>query len=300
MTAEPHVRSDIISKYYLFRPSPFCPVHLRQALIYLAPFAKTPFDITLTGITNGAEDLTVQNQTDSRILHVSISSSWMQVDTLRMVTLPLLKRFGLEDGLSLKVCFSILCWLTHRTVRNTEKERVRSSSQISKRGAPPLGGGEVTFKCPVVRELKPIKLIEEGTVNRIRGVWCAVCCSAIASACESHRENSVHPHLLFISRTARKRNTVLSLSLFLYVCVCVTEAQLFNAHGADDSEQSHRRGATAARRVHGRRVHLHGPLQGRRFRPVRLPSSILILHSSIFFYLRRCDIRISVLYFESR
>lgn len=65
------------------------------------------------------------------------------VDGLRNVTVRLLKHFGLVDGLELKV---------------------------QKRGAPPKGGGQVTFSCPCVRELKPINLTDEGFVKRIRGV----------------------------------------------------------------------------------------------------------------------------------
>ena len=50
----------------------------------MAPFAKNPLHIVLKGITNDSTD--------------------PSVDLLRTVTLPLLKRFGLEDGLELKVC----------------------------------------------------------------------------------------------------------------------------------------------------------------------------------------------------
>lgn len=69
----------------------------------------------------------------------------MQVDVLRTVALPLLKRFGLADDLQLKV---------------------------NRRGAHPEGGGQVFFKCPIVKHLTPITLTDEGKVNRIRGVWC--------------------------------------------------------------------------------------------------------------------------------
>jgi RNA 3'-terminal phosphate cyclase-like protein len=65
------------------------------------------------------------------------------VDLLRVATLRQLKHFGLSDGVSLK---------------------------ILKRGAPPLGGGEINFQCPVVRSLKPIQFIDEGRIKRIRGI----------------------------------------------------------------------------------------------------------------------------------
>jgi RNA 3'-terminal phosphate cyclase-like protein len=54
-----------------------------------------------------------------------------------------MKRFGVEDGLELKV---------------------------KRRGAAPNGGGEVYFTCPVVRQLKPVQLVDEGKFKRIRGL----------------------------------------------------------------------------------------------------------------------------------
>ncbi len=66
-----------------------------------------------------------------------------QVDTFRAVTLRLLKRFGIEDGLDLRV---------------------------KRRGAAPNGGGEVVFACPAVRQLTPVQLVDEGKFRRIRGL----------------------------------------------------------------------------------------------------------------------------------
>ncbi|KXZ50132.1 hypothetical protein GPECTOR_17g1005 [Gonium pectorale] len=66
------------------------------------------------------------------------------VDTFRTVTLPLMRKaLGLEDGLELRVV---------------------------SRGAAPGGGGEVVLRVPLVKELGPIKLVDEGMVKRIRGV----------------------------------------------------------------------------------------------------------------------------------
>mmetsp|Transcript_27513 Transcript_27513/g.72338 ORF Transcript_27513/g.72338 Transcript_27513/m.72338 type:complete len:361 (-) Transcript_27513:36-1118(-) len=94
-----------------------------EPITILAPFAKKPLMLTLEGVTN--------NDTDP------------SVDALRTVALPILRRFGVDAGLELK---------------------------ISKRGAPPLGGGEVFFRCPVVRALTPIKLVDSGRIKRIRGI----------------------------------------------------------------------------------------------------------------------------------
>lgn len=69
------------------------------------------------------------------------------VDFVRTVLLPQLKRFGVgSDGsgdLELKI--------THR-------------------GAPPLGGGLVSFSCPIVKTLKPIQHTEPGQIKKIRGI----------------------------------------------------------------------------------------------------------------------------------
>ncbi|KAI8812422.1 RNA 3'-terminal phosphate cyclase/enolpyruvate transferase [Cladochytrium replicatum] len=94
-----------------------------EAVIALAPFAKTPVSLTFTGVTNDNTDVSV--------------------DTLRTVVLPQLKRFGIDSGLEL---------------------------QITKRGAPPYGGGEVTFKCPIVRTLQTVNISDEGRIKRIRGI----------------------------------------------------------------------------------------------------------------------------------
>ncbi|XP_059052168.1 probable RNA 3'-terminal phosphate cyclase-like protein [Achroia grisella] len=68
----------------------------------------------------------------------------VSVDKLKAAALPILLKFILvDDGLDLKVV---------------------------RRGAPPLGGGEVVFKCPVQRHLRPLHWKEWGLVQRIRGV----------------------------------------------------------------------------------------------------------------------------------
>jgi RNA 3'-terminal phosphate cyclase-like protein len=42
---------------------------------------------------------------------------------------------------------------------------------VYKRGLPPLGGGEVVFKCEgIAKELKPAEMVEWGKIKRVRGV----------------------------------------------------------------------------------------------------------------------------------
>ena len=45
-----------------------------------------------------------------------------------------------------------------------------ADGQIKKRGAAPLGGGQVIFKCPVVRHLKTLNFMQKGKIKKIRGV----------------------------------------------------------------------------------------------------------------------------------
>lgn len=94
-----------------------------EGLVLLAPFGKKPISIVLKGIVNDTLDLSP--------------------DIFRVVTLPVLKHFGIEEGVEL---------------------------QIKKRGAAPLGGGEVIFKCPVIPQLKAINLVDPGKVKRVRGI----------------------------------------------------------------------------------------------------------------------------------
>jgi RNA 3'-terminal phosphate cyclase-like protein len=67
----------------------------------------------------------------------------VSIDTFRNTTLHVMKMFGFE---------------TDPTI------------QIVKRGAYPLGGGEIRFQCPIVKKLKPIQLLDEGMIKRVRGI----------------------------------------------------------------------------------------------------------------------------------
>lgn len=94
-----------------------------EGVLPLCPFAMAPLNLTLTGITNDGRD--------------------QCVDLFRTVTLPLLARFGLEEGLEFK---------------------------IVARGALPLGGGCVTLACPVVRKLAALRMHGVEKIKRVRGI----------------------------------------------------------------------------------------------------------------------------------
>ncbi|KAL4713198.1 hypothetical protein ACJJTC_002944 [Scirpophaga incertulas] len=75
---------------------------------------------------------------------VTHSNLDVSVDKVKTAALPILLKFILvDDGLELKVV---------------------------RRGAPPLGGGEIVFRCPVRRHLRPLQWTKWGLVKRIRGI----------------------------------------------------------------------------------------------------------------------------------
>ncbi|KAF8308556.1 18S rRNA biogenesis protein [Clavulina sp. PMI_390] len=71
----------------------------------------------------------------------------LSVDLIRTVSLPHLQMFGISEGLELR---------------------------IKKRGAAPLGGGEVQFLCPVIKQAKTLNFVAPGKIKRIRGIAHAV------------------------------------------------------------------------------------------------------------------------------
>jgi RNA 3'-terminal phosphate cyclase-like protein len=74
---------------------------------------------------------------------MTASSDDSSIDVIRTVFLKILAKFGVSDGLDLK---------------------------IVKRGSPPLGGGEVQFTCPVLTSLSGVDLIDSGRIKKIRGL----------------------------------------------------------------------------------------------------------------------------------
>ncbi|SNX85151.1 related to RCL1 - RNA terminal phosphate cyclase-like protein [Melanopsichium pennsylvanicum] len=99
-------------------------------MVVLAPFAKKELNLVLGGITNMDGDL--------------------GVDTIRTVTLPHLSLFMPFDSLS--------------TLASSLELR------IAKRGSAPLGGGEIHFRCPIIKNLFTLNFTAPGRIKKIRGI----------------------------------------------------------------------------------------------------------------------------------
>ncbi|KAJ3662719.1 hypothetical protein Zmor_007052 [Zophobas morio] len=56
-----------------------------------------------------------------------------------------------------------------RAVKNFILDDEGLEIKVTKRGMLPLGGGEIIFKCPVCKQLRPVQLLDSGMVKRIRG-----------------------------------------------------------------------------------------------------------------------------------
>ena len=102
-----------------------------EGIAPLAAFGKEPLSLTLHGITDGTSDIDPSP------------------DYLSASFIPLMIKLGIggddDDG------------------------RNPPSIKVTRRGAAPMGGGTVHFYCPIVKELKPIELLNFGKVKRVRG-----------------------------------------------------------------------------------------------------------------------------------
>ncbi|PVU97564.1 hypothetical protein BB559_001965 [Furculomyces boomerangus] len=84
-----------------------------------------------------------KNTVEATLFGVTNNSIDLSVDSIRTVTLPTLLHFGIDSNIELLV---------------------------KKRGAEPLGGGEVRFVCPAVRQIKNMIFTDKGYIKRIRGI----------------------------------------------------------------------------------------------------------------------------------
>jgi RNA 3'-terminal phosphate cyclase-like protein len=119
-----------------------------EGIFPLAAFGKEPLRLTLRGITDGTSD-------------VDPSPDYLQSSFV-----PLLIRLG---------------------IGNDADEHPPPSLRVTRRGSSPLGGGVVHFHCPIVREMRPLELVNFGMVKRVRGtaISCRVPPSSAARVAHS-------------------------------------------------------------------------------------------------------------------
>lgn len=105
-----------------------------EGILPLAAFGKEPLRLRLTGVTDGTSDVDPSP------------------DYLSASCVPLMIKVGI----------------------GADDDHPPPSLRVTKRGAAPQGGGRVEFYCPIVKELRPLELVDFGKVKRIRGT--AVSC----------------------------------------------------------------------------------------------------------------------------
>jgi len=81
---------------------------------------------------------------EAKLTGVTNDQNDPSVDSIKLGTIPILKQFlGTDEGLGF---------------------------DIKSRGVKPEGGGKVIFRCPTRRQLRPMQIVKEGKIKRIRGI----------------------------------------------------------------------------------------------------------------------------------
>jgi len=82
--------------------------------------------------------------------------------------------------------------------------------KIKKRGSPPLGGGEVLFLCPIVKQVKTLNFVEIGKIKRIRGIAYATSLLTIFSLLKIPCRHAVRVSPQFSNRMIEAARSVLN------------------------------------------------------------------------------------------
>lgn len=122
----------------------------------MAPFGKEPLTIHFKGITDGH------------------SSKDLSVDYIQAIQVPILQHFGVGvDG-----------------------ESPPPEAKVIKRGQAPLGGGEASLFCPIVKSLSSTDFTDPGKFKRARGTVIGCRISPSSSARVAHAAKGVMHNLL--------------------------------------------------------------------------------------------------------
>ena len=82
--------------------------------------------------------------------------------------------------------------------------------KIKKRGSPPLGGGEVLFLCPIVKQVKTLNFVEIGKIKRIRGIAYAISLPTILTPLNFSCRHAVRVSPQFSNRMIEAARSVLN------------------------------------------------------------------------------------------
>jgi RNA 3'-terminal phosphate cyclase-like protein len=82
--------------------------------------------------------------------------------------------------------------------------------KIKKRGSPPLGGGEVLFLCPIVKQVKTLNFVEPGKIKRIRGIAYAASLLTILALLNISCRHAVRVSPQFSNRMIEAARSVLN------------------------------------------------------------------------------------------
>lgn len=127
-----------------------------EPVVMLAPFSKKPLHLTLRGITSDDRDLSVSTTMlpCHHPLTLFVGRPRSDCHPTPYSVVRSVRRPGASGA------WAYLCFPSHYP----------NFPQIKKRGSPPLGGGEVQFLCPIVKQVKTINFVELGKIKRIRGI----------------------------------------------------------------------------------------------------------------------------------
>jgi RNA 3'-terminal phosphate cyclase-like protein len=139
----------------------------------------------------------------------------ISVDILRTVTIPLMKNFMPEAQVTFKV---------------------------HKRGARPLGGGDVYFSIAPVKELSPVSMIKEGKFKRVRGVAFTMKCSnqIAMGIIDKAREvlNNLLPDVYIYTDHSRGKESGLSPGFGVSMAVQSTDGVMMSAEIASEGQSA--------------------------------------------------------------
>jgi len=134
--------------------------------------------------------------------------------------------------------------------------------QVKKRGAAPGGGGLITFTCPTVEQLKPIRMEDAGQIKRIRGVASTTRVSPQLAnrMVEKARSllNTFLPDIYIYTDVAKGEDAGLSPGYSLFLQAESTSGAILSADGVGEPGKTPEELALSVSKVLLKRIRLGG------------------------------------------